>query len=265
MYDIIPLILIMVSLTIIIALVAKKFSLLATLNLDTVQAEKEAKFKEQIIGNKIKRNFFRWTSKFSQWLLPMLSSMGKGFAWVYKRLVDLKDNYKKEAPSHLSPAQTEIVIDKLMAEAEESYRHEDYDQAEEKLIEIIGKDSKNIKAFDILAQVYFDRKDFNEAKQTREHILKLAETLQVEDCDLAAYHYDLADIMIVLENMEGAMANIKESLAIEPNNPRYLDTKLKISIIKKDKISALEAYERIKEVNPENQKLEEWQKQIESL
>ena len=46
-------------------------------------------------------------------------------------------------------------------------------------IEIIGLDSQNIKAFRELGQIYFQRKEYEEAKQTLEHILKLQEDEEI--------------------------------------------------------------------------------------
>jgi hypothetical protein len=61
------------------------------------------------------------------------------------------------------------------------------------------------------------------------------------------------------------LLNARKALEIEPNNPRYLDTILEISIIKKDKVLANETYKRLKEVNPENQKLAEIKEEIAEL
>jgi len=61
------------------------------------------------------------------------------------------------------------------------------------------------------------------------------------------------------------LGSIKRSLEKHPNNPRYLDTMIEISIINKDKISALEAFDKLKEANPDNKKLEEWKKEIRKL
>lgn len=164
--------------------------------------------------------------------------------------------------------------------------------AEKKYIEIIGIDSKNVQAFKNLAQVYFELKNYEEAKQIFEHILKL------KDDDVEAYgglaeiakekgdlsqardeylralnvnnqrsqtYFDLALVYNAMDNGAEACWNIKKALDIEPNNPRYLDTMLDISIINKDKGAALGAYEKLKSANPENQKLAEFKKKIDEL
>ena len=51
MFNIIPLLLILLSFGVIIYIVVKKFSILANLDVDSIPAEREAKFKEKIIND----------------------------------------------------------------------------------------------------------------------------------------------------------------------------------------------------------------------
>jgi hypothetical protein len=71
MYNIIPLILILLSLGIMAIIIVRKFPALANLDVDNIPAEKEAKFKEQIISNRLKRSFIKWGSKFIRLVKPL--------------------------------------------------------------------------------------------------------------------------------------------------------------------------------------------------
>lgn len=280
MFNIIPLIIILISLAIIIVIVARKLSLLANLDVDSIPAEKEAKFKERIISNRLKRNFFKYYNKVAKALKPVgagLSGFGK---WLILKLTEFKDNYNRDAAAQTPRADS---LQKLFLEAEELMKAEEYDAAEKKYIEIISLDSQNYQAFWDLGNLYFERKAHNEARQSLEHALKLLEQKEViggagtpdkaggteadEDRGRAAagIYYDLALICREAEDNAGAFTKISRALRLEPNNPRYLDIKLEISIINKDKISALDAFEKLAAVNPENQKLGEFEKQIAEL
>ncbi len=290
MYNIIPLILILISLSVIITVVVRKFSALASLDVENIPAEKEAKFKEQIISSRLKRNIIKWSAKLSRLIKPIGHLISKFFKWLSNKLNELKEDYKSEKV--LSDSDTKQTIEKLFNEAEELKKTGDLTGAEKVYIEIIGLDSKNIKAFKALGQLYFERKDFEEAKQTFEHILKLEEdnedahdglaqtggekgVLQQEGddhlkvLDINRQHsqtyFDLAMVYQAINNADKSIANIKQALRIEPNNPRYLDTMLEISIINKDKPLALDAYKKLTGVNPDNQKLAEFKKQIDEL
>ena len=143
-------------------------------------------------------------------------------------------------------------------------KNEDFEELEKVLIKIIGMDSKNLKAFDALGKLYVDKKNFDEAKQTFGHILKLLETSE-DDEFLGETYFNIADIEKGLGQSEEAFKALKQALHIKPNNPRYLDSMVEICIMNKDKGNALDAYAKLKEVNPENNKLEEIKKKIDEI
>ncbi len=274
MFNIIPLILIIISLTVIIVIITRKFPVLANLDLETVQSERENRMKEQIISNRLKRSIYKYSAKLMRFIRPLGNGIGGFFQWAYQKLIDFKENYNQEKGVDDAEAQS---ITKLFIEAEECVKAEESEKAEEKFIKIIGLDSHNIKAFKELGKLYCDRKDYHEAKETLEHALKLleqdeADSIKSPDADAAdrnnqigCIYFELSEVMWLMDNLEGAMKNINQALKLEPNNPRYLDTKLQISIITKDKINALDAYERLEKINPENQKLDELKKQVEEF
>jgi tetratricopeptide (TPR) repeat protein len=275
MYNIIPLILILASLSVIIIIVVKKFSILANLNIETIQAEREARFKEQIISNRIKRNYYKYYGKILKVLRPAFDGISNFFKWSYAKLVEFKENYNREKKT--AGPDSRQAISKLFSEAEDLEKSGALDKSESKYIEIISLDSKNFKAFKELGKLYFNRKDYNEAKQTFEHALKLLEHESLQsnadvqgknmnlNIEIASIYFELTLVSRAMQNNDGALVSINRALSIEPNNPKYLDTKLEISIIKKDKISALEAYDKLKEVNPDNQKIENFKGQIDEL
>lgn len=290
MYNIIPLILILVSLIIIIAIVFKKFSLLATLDIENIPAEKEAKFKERIIGARLKRNIIKWWSQFFRFIAPIATALNNLFDLLYKKLQKLKNDYQRPK-SDLDLGDIKTKIDQYFNEAIALKKQDDLIAAEKKYIEIIGIDSKNIRAFKELGGLYFEQKSFEEAKQAFEHVLKLKQDSEdildnsaqiAEECDDdkirdnsvkaldinkqdAQIFYDLALVYQALDDLPEAINNLKKALKIEPNNPRFLDTMLQLSIIIKDKILALDAFNKLVEVNPENKKIELFKKQIRKI
>jgi len=276
MFNIIPFILILASLSIIIIIVVRKFSVLATLDLETIQAEKEIKFKEQIIASRLKRNYFKYYNKILKFIKPIGFIISSIFSWVYKKLVDFKENYNIEKAPLADP---KVKIDSLFSEAKELEEKEDVGAVEKKLIEIISFDSKNIKAFRWLAEIYHKEKNYSEAKQTLLHILKLIESDEekkvdindfsdeIKDVDLyrASIYFKIALIEKDANNFSSSFEYINKTLEIEPNNPRYLDMKLEICIINKERQEAENTLERLKKANPDNKKLEEIEEQIKAL
>jgi len=274
---------------IIIVIAVKKFPLLANLDVDNIPAEKEAKFKERIISNRLKRSFFKWWFKLINFLSPIVAKSANFLSWSLAKLNKLKNDYKQDPLPAVNLVQK---INQSFNEAEEFKKQGDFINAEKKYIEVISLDSKNIKVFKELGRLYFEQKNYEEAKQTFEHILKLKQDdediyaslaeIAKEKGDLklaekeylkileinkqsAQTYFNLALVYQAIGSLKQAIATINKALKIEPNNPRYLDTMLEISIIIKDKALALDAYKKLMEVNPENQKIEEFKKQIDVL
>jgi len=275
MYNIIPLIIILISLAIIISIVVRKFSVLANLDLNTIQKERETKFKEQIIGSRIKRSFYKNFSIVKNNAIPLGQKISNLFKVLLEKLVDYKVNYKKEQAIKGGQSEKEIIV-KLFVDAEECFLKNDIENAENKYIEIIGMDSKNIKAFKGLAELYVFKKEFNEAMQTYKHIIKLLDSefgasdlmtndRELSNIQLSDINFKISLILKQMENYSEALNYIDQALNLEKNNPRYLDTKLEICIINKEKDLALTTHQKLQEVNPENQKLAELKKQIEEI
>jgi len=273
MYDIIPLILILAGLTVIIIIAVKKFSVLASLDVDIIKKEREAKFKQQIISERLKRSYAQYTDQFAKLAKPAVGNASKFFVNLHDKLVEHKVNYKKAKKNVIESEGT--IIARLFLEIEDCIKDDDTESAEKKYIEIIGMDSQNVKAFQGLGDLYFEKKQYNEAKQTYKHVIKLLESdvdeYNAENNDnaknrqFADIYFDLSLIEKTLENTESAMKYIDKALEIEPNNPRYLDTKFELCIINKDKDLARATFEKLKEVDPENGKLAELETEIEEI
>ena len=200
--------------------------------------------------------------KFKKNIGPALSSTGRGLTWAYEKLNEIKDKHKPE--KSLSEDDFDKRISNLYSSVEDSLKEYNLLEAEKILIEIIGMSSKDKKAFKMLANLYFEKKSFEESCQTYEHVLKIIndtagdENLATEIlAEKARLYFDISLVCKEQENFSKAKKNIKLALEIESNNPRFLDTLVEISIINKDKDGAQRALERLRKANPENQKLTE--------
>lgn len=264
MYNLIPIILILISLSVIIAIAVRKFSALASLDVENIPAEKESMVKERIISTRFKRNIIKWSSKILTVLRFTSEKGGVLFKLIFNKLIELKNRYAKEEVLEIEDKEEKIA--KLHKESQELIKEEYYQEAEKKLIEIIGLDSKNSASFKSLGELYYQIKKHEEALETFKHVLKLIQEDKAADPGQEAeIYFNLALTHKEKESFQEALAELKKVLRIEPNNPRYLDTALEISIIKKDKSMALDAYEKLKEANPENKKLDEWKRKIKNL
>jgi len=256
------------SLAIIIFIIVRKFPSLAILNVENIPGEKEAKFKEQIIRQRVERDFNRLgggLDRFRRRVGGMISAfLKRRYQYLSKKRDDLRRQKK------LSFIEKREKISALFNKAKAAMSLESYEEAEKHLIEIISLDAKRLSAFLELAESYRLRKSFREAKETLEHALKLAQQLSrdpemLEGVVLAEVKFSLAWACFQLGLQAEALEYGRQALDAEPNNPRYLDLILDLSIMKKDKKSALDAWERLAAVNPENNKLPELRAKVEEL
>jgi tetratricopeptide (TPR) repeat protein len=261
-------ILVVISILVIIFIIIRKFPALAILNVDNIPGKKEAKFKEQIMRQRLERDFSSLSlnlDKKRRYFGRIISSFLRGH---YQRLLKLKNDLKRHKKISFSEKKEKVA--NLFLKAKEAMEEEDYQKSEHYLIEIIGLDPKKVKAFLELGENYRLRKNFKEAKETLEHALKLAQQLRrdpelLTGIVISEIQFSLAYVCEEEGLYEEAIEYGYQALDAEPNNPRYLDLILDLSIIKKDKKLALETWRKLSLANPDNRKLSELRDKIELL
>lgn len=269
MVTIISLILILASIATIIAIIIKKFPALAILDVHNMTSEKEAKFKSTIMKARLERDLSRLGGLFGRLFLKLNKSWSKFLQSAHNNLKKVKLSYK--ASERLPITEKEKIIRDLLREASALTKEEEFERAEDKLLEAISLDQKNVWAFFELGGVYEELKKYPEARQTYEYALKLSKQpkseVDSEEPELSPQeiYFALAWLEKDAGNLAAAYDNVLEALEFEPNSPRYLDLILDLSIIRKDKVSALKYFERLAESNPENNKLAEIREEIIAL
>jgi len=263
----ISVILVLIGLIIIATIIIKKFPSLAILDVENIPGQKEAKFKEQIIRARLERDLSRWGKVFIK-IVHFINSITSGpLHKAYTKLKDLKDVYRRSKKLTLSERREHIR--NLFKVAEDDLKVDNLDGAESSLIEIISLESKNLSAFISLADVYVEAKKWAEARQTLGYALKLCKVVNKEhftgDITLQKIYFSLSLVNKNLEDYTEALDNVQEALEFEPNNPRYLDLTIELAVLLNKKDLALEMFERLKEVNPDNAKLSEISEEISAL
>lgn len=256
------------SLAVIAVIILKKFPTLAILDINNMPGEKEAKFKDKIIRQKVERDVARVNGLIARVWLFFSHQVFDFLKSLQKRLEQARLNYKISAK--ISYSEKKKMIKELFVAYFDLLKEEKFNEAEEKLVKIISLDQKNLPAFFKLGNLYSEQKKWSEARQTYNYALKLAGQYENDDDIMAEVtvqeiYFSLAWTEKEAGDLEAALENIRESLELEPNNPRYLDLILDLSIMKKDKNLAAVSLEKLAAVNPENQKLEEWKNIIEKL
>lgn len=270
-YNIIPFLIIIAALAVIIYIVWRKLPKLKNLEIEDFPQARQAEIKLSLIEKRLKRKFSNLYQKAKlqdikdkiSKLAFNLTKLVAGQAqkvWQQKRKI-LKQK-EKTAKVEEGDSGFKQYTKELLAEASGLQEQELFKEAEEKYIEIIGIDAKNIEAYQGLADLYIEQKEWKHAETTLEHVLKLGQAL---DASNASDYVDLAVVKRELQKDAEAMHYFEKAYDLESSNPRILDLYLDMSIRCQDKELSWQLYKKLKKVNPENQKMDEWLKRVKEL
>ena len=275
----IPGIVVLLAIIIIAIIVMRHFPQAAAIDVESLPAEKEAAMKAALMERRFKRKILEFKNKFQ----PLFRKLGQGLQLFWKKLharvAQLEQRYRTKSDVMSSEQQQDVKqkIKQLISEAEKFGDQENFSDAEEKYIEVLSWDPKNMDAFFGLASVYFEQKNYDQAQATFLHLLRLASAQKLGEEKLSKFstpvnetkineaHFDYAICLQRLEKVKDAIEEVKQLLERDSNNPKYLDKMVELSIVLKNRTEAFKAWHKLKEVNPENQKLASFEEQIMAL
>ncbi|MEA2064815.1 MAG: tetratricopeptide repeat protein [Patescibacteria group bacterium] len=293
MYNIIPFIIAAISLIVILAIIIKKFSILSSIDVNSMPEEKEIKLKEKIVISRVKRRFDLLANlKYFITAKRQISGFLNRIKSFHSKLLELENRYKFRIKSIKKEKNDDFVANSLFEEGQKLFNENSFELAEKKYIEAIKFNPHNVKAYEGLGKIYLQLKQYSQSEEIFKHIIKIDENNSnaffnlgmINFCenkfDLARENYlkasklekhnalilsNLSDACKALDYNEEASSYLKEAINIEPNNPRYLDSLTEISIILKDKNLAENILKKLQEVNPENKKIKEYKNKIDIL
>lgn len=269
LFYLIPGIVIVASLVAILFIIAKKFPHIANINIESIAKEKENKVINRIMIERLARKMVQSKRFIKEISLPITDVAGKSFNKFYQKILDLeKKTFKKQPLKQIDINQD--VKDKI-TEVQRLMFEQDFEQAENLAVEVISLNQKNLDAYEALVDIYIEIKDYKKARETSKFLTKLLVQEKKEKKDSTSIHRlanCYAELGYIYE-LEGkhpiALKNYQKAVILEPNNPRFLDLLLKISIILENKPLAQEVFESLKEADPDNGKLVELKEQIEAI
>ncbi len=258
----------LISAGLMLYIIFQKMPNLAAINVETIPKEKEMKVKNRIMTERLARNYKSAINFLSKVLKPINNDLSNKVSRLYQQIMDLE---KKIQPQPLKALDLNHEIKEKLEAAQAAFAERDFDQAEELCIAVVELNPRNIDVYELLANIYLELKEYKEARETRRYLLKLlAKNFKENESSgekhrLANCYAELGWIYQLENRPEMALANFEKAVELEPSNPRFLDLLLKISIILNNKKLALQAFNSLRETDPDNQKLPELREQINSL
>ena len=294
MFDIILIGIAVVALIFIIWSLLKKFPLLTNVNVDSLPDIRVQRQKEAILKSRMLRGWLELWNKAKGLTAPTQDKVNNIFKQYYNKLKSVEKDLKRRGHQQLSSAVDKSqAVEEMITEAKQLVNSEEYKKAEDILLDAVSVEQHNVDAYKLLAEVYRCRKEFVQAKETLEYLLKIthnadagiysslaniarergnlkqAEEDYIKSISLSDDNYlhflSLAEVYLDLEEEDKAFKIAQRALVLSPNNPKIFDFLINISIIMQDKELAQQYLERLKEVNPDNNKILSFIERIDNL
>lgn len=257
LYWLIPIILIIISTIALVVLVIRKIPQLRVIDVESTAEEKLKQMKETLIMERVRRltgGKLGGVSKKAGSGMKVISKMGRR---TVQKLTALERHYQdlKKQTGEGVHATDPDVVKRMLSQASDLVREERFGEAENKYIEIISHNPKSIPAYEDLGRLYIKMKQYNQAKEAFNFILK------IKDQD-ASVSTSLGEIALLENNPKLALEYFEKAVVKRPANPRYLDFMIEAALLAGQVEPARRGIDQLRKVNPENQKIEEFEERF---
>lgn len=156
-------------------IISRKLPKLKSLDVDTVPAAQIAKVRDRILLDRIKRRSKKGGELIANAAVPLFSAVKRVVQKLIFKIYALEKRYQREAKmkANLTGPELENSVRSLLGDADLRMKAEEWREAEKILIEAISLDPRSIPAYNGLAEIYSRLKEYKQALQTRQFILKL--------------------------------------------------------------------------------------------
>ncbi len=271
-----------------VAVVGRKLTIISSVDVQNIPERKATELKEQLLEQRFSRNLREAARLVRVVIRPLQRLIRRQFERLLASLKNLEQRYSlPAAATDATKAKTSELLNQARAYVED----EQLPQAEQKCIEAIGLNQREVSAYRLLGDVYRRQKEYDHAREVYEFLLKLNVqdpeayvglgriaadvgqfdaaaadfTKSLELSDTAAVHLELSEVYQKIGSGEKALAACQDALALDPRNPKLLDRVLTLALELRRRDVAEDAFAALKAVNPENQKLPQFSSLLEQI
>ena len=299
MFSWIILIVIVVCLTLVGIIVARRLPQAANLDVESLRQEQEGRKKRQLLsqrleerGRAMRERWAKKTSSVSKWW-GKIQLKFRVYVGKVERLWQHEENIRRRRElKEMGPGEREQKLADVSRQAESAFQSGDLDKAEEFYIAAVKMNSRDANAYRGLGDTYLAKEALNEAWETFNFLRRLAPTddyalIRLGDIaekqgkvDMAIQYYQqatllndslsprfyhLAELLLKIGQPAVAVEAVRHAVELEPKNPKYLDLLIETAIICDDKLLAEKSFEELRLVNSDNNKLVDFKERISKL
>jgi len=292
MLTIFPLIIIILSIGVILIIASRHIKKVSILDVSEIPEEREAVLKKSILENRLLNKVDQVFKLLSTIIKPISSIISRFFENGLDKIKNLEKKYRFSGGLPDSSKKSQLKSKEFLKEAEDFLLSGSFTQAESKYLSAIKVNPDFTDAYIGLGNTYLKMDELDQARETFEHVTKtwpqddrgfafmsklenskgnleeaknyLLHALSINN-EIVDYHLNLAEVYLSLGDNEKALSSLQKSQGLEPNNPKILDQLFLVSVLLSNKNLAQEVLLKIKKVNPDHGRLEEFEKKIKSL
>lgn len=303
MFNILPFLIIGVSVIVIVYIIVRKLPEISTLDVNAIPKERDKQVKNKILDERLVRNLKEKAGVAA----TVAQKVGKGTVQygkkAYSFLQRLEVKYKHEAAKRkdakrAEQAQMEKIQEEEKALFKETVMPEPMDDAYQAPVvddipdEPVSEVSENVTEQLKRAAEFVKNEELKEAERLYLQVISLdpqnveayrglaavyvfqkeiqlaidtyRHVLKLKD-DEAELHYELAEVLNIADKPMEAYATVLKARQLESNNPRYIDAQIRLALQLKNQVDAADAIELLAELNPENAKITEYREKLSLL
>ncbi|MFA4937143.1 MAG: tetratricopeptide repeat protein [Patescibacteria group bacterium] len=288
--DVILGIIAVISLVGIIWMFVKKFPVLKMIDTERLVNIKQQQVKTDLTEARLIRKFSGFKVILQTAISPLKEIFKKYSHQLGQKVKELEDEVKQKI---ISKTEGSKPLDDLYQQASEALTKENFDDAERLYLEIIRQSPKETKAYEGLGKLYLANNDYESAQELYTYLVSHYQTkplyhiglaqallgqgqleaakieylnyLEKEPTGTSQVYFDLAQLYKDLGQINEAWEAVNRARVLEPTNPRMLDFFIEISIVNERPTDAQSALDVLREVNPQNNKISQFDKNIREL
>ncbi len=243
----------------IVGIVVRHWPEITGIKTETIPGEREKMLKRSLVGGRIARSLKSKLGPIAALWDKVYGVMHNVWHRWHQKAEHLFEREKEKGHKPASDERVAATIENLLDEARRNAEEGKVPESEKKFLEVIKLDPKNIEGYRGLGGLYVAKKQYAEAREIYQFLIKLNSVSTNRKSD---YFFNLALIYKAEDQLGEALNYGIKALDLVGNNPRYLDFIIDLSIIEGDKVGARRHLAKLKEVNPENQKIVNWEEAL---
>ncbi|MBI4437413.1 tetratricopeptide repeat protein [Candidatus Uhrbacteria bacterium] len=251
------LILLVLSLAVAGTVVSRKLPQIRVIDVASIPKERERRVKEALILAKLERTGGAKLHSVMCVLSEIVKTLSRYGRRAVQRLYRLEQYYQRlrRTASEGAQSYTEEIIKTRLEEAQKLIDQDEFIPAEKIFIDVISHNPKSVDAYEALGNMYLESGQVDQARETLQFTLRLSP-------DDASVHVSLAELEMGEGHPKQALSFLRKAIEKRPKNPRYLDFYIEAALATGSLKDARKGILALKDVNPENQKIEEFERRF---